>query len=347
MMAEILENVRIDRIARRLVSPPHRINGIHEADAEIVSLGGSGPFDLAITADAISEEVESGLYADPWFAGWMLAMSNFSDLAAVGADPLGLMMIVSCPQADEDCFLEGLAEGVSAACRSLGTYVLGGDTNGGDRIQLAGCAVGLVPRSGRLTRIGARPGDRIYLSGPAGLGNVFAFLSLDRRPGVRLEQPYRPVARVSAGALLRGWATSVMDTSDGLVHTLDTLMRLNGCRMVVESGWSRILHPEALRISRLCGFPAWLALAAVHGEFELCFTVRKGRETRFLEHAEEAGWSPLPIGEVEAGTGVFFRKEGGLVPLDTARIRNASESAGSDPRSYLQSLFEVAAEVSL
>lgn len=347
MMNEILENVRIDRIAGRLLSPPHRVNGVHEADAEIVRLGTSGPSDLAITADAVSEEVESGLYADPWFAGWMLAMSNFSDLAAVGADPLGLMMIVGCPEADEDRILGGLAEGVEAACRSLGTYVLGGDTNRSARLQLAGCAVGLVPRSNRLTRLGAAPGDRIYLSGPAGLGNIFAFLALEKPPAVQLEHPFRPAARIAEGVLLRGWATSVMDTSDGLVHTLDTLMRLNGCRMIVEAGRTEILHPEALRVARLCGFPAWLALAAVHGEFELCFTVRKDLERRFLEHAAAAGWSPLPIGEVAGGGGVSFRTAAGLVPLDTARIRNAAETAGTDPGSYLRRLFEIAEEAGL
>ncbi len=346
-MNEILETVRIDRIARKFLSPPHRINGIHEADAEIVGLGGEGPFDLAITADAVSEEVESGLYADPRLAGWMLAMSNFSDLAAVGADPLGLMMIVSCPEKAEESFLDSLAEGVASACRSLGTYVLGGDTNRSDRLQLAGCAVGLVPRSVRLTRVGAEPGDRIYLTGPAGLGNVFAFLSLQNLPGIRLDELYRPVARITDGIFLRGWATSAMDTSDGLVHTLDTLMRLNKCRMIVETEWRRIIHSEALRVSGLCGFPPWLSLAAVHGEFELCFTVRKEREKLFLERAADAGLSPVAVGEVAAGTGVFFRKDGKLVPLDTARVRNMSETAGLNPRAYLRDLLDMAAEVNL
>ncbi|NTV82236.1 MAG: hypothetical protein HGA24_12560, partial [Candidatus Aminicenantes bacterium] len=152
MMDEILENRRIAAVAGRFLRPPHRLNRLHESDAELITLDPGFDRVLAITTDALSEEISSGLYAEPYRAGWMLAMSNLSDLAAVGAEPLGLVVTITCAPEPGEGFLEGLADGISAACGTIGTYVLGGDTNQGERTFLSGCAVGLVPKAAVLTR---------------------------------------------------------------------------------------------------------------------------------------------------------------------------------------------------
>jgi thiamine-monophosphate kinase len=346
-MDQILENRRIAAVAGRFLRPPHRLNGLHESDAELITLDPGFDRVLAITTDALSEEISSGLYAEPYRAGWMLAMANFSDLAAVGADPLGLVVTITSSPAQGDGFLEGLAEGISAACKTIGTYVLGGDTNQGERAFLSGCAVGLVPRSALLTRKGILPGDTVYLSGQAGLGGVFALLRL-MEPAVPMPPSfYIPVARIREGMNLRGRASACMDTSDGVLHTLDTLMRLNGVRFILDSDWSRILHPEALKVCQARGIPPWLSLASVHGEFELCFTVAPEREEALLAAAHEAGWSPIRIGETVPGTGVGIRTGGKVVDIDTARIRNVADSAASDPRRYVAELMALAREAGI
>jgi len=347
MMDQILENRRIAAVAGRFLRPPHRVNGLHESDAELITLDPGFDRVLAITTDALSEEISSGLYAEPYRAGWMLAMANFSDLAAVGADPLGLVVTMTCPPSHGEGLLEGLADGISAACRTIGTYVLGGDTNQGERTFLSGCAVGLVPKAAVLTRKGILPGDKVYLSGEAGLGGVFALLRL-MEPAVPIPLSfYVPVARIREGMSLRGRASACMDTSDGVLHTLDTLMRLNGVRFILDSDWSRILHPEALKVCQARGIPPWLSLASVHGEFELCFTVAPDREEALLAAAREAGWSPIQIGEAVFGTGVGIRTGDKVVDLDTARIRNIADSAASDPRRYVAELMTLAREAGI
>ncbi len=347
MMNEILENRTIGRIAKAFQLPPHRLNRIHESDAEIIDLGGGSDAYLAVTTDALVEEVSSGLYDDPYLIGWMLATVNFSDLAAVGAELVGLLITVNYSPRQDETYIGRLAEGISDACRKLGTYVLGGDTNEGKELLLSGCAIGLVPKISMVSRMGAKPGDKLYLTGPAGIGNVFAFLRLTR-PG---QQPpglaYQPVARVEEGKLIRRFAHCAMDTSDGVIHTVDTLMRLNHCRFLLNDSWERAVHPVALEICRSQNLPPWLTLAGVHGEFELCFTLDPRRGEEFLEEAAAAGWAPLFIGEVADGEGVFFKSAERIIPLDSAFIRNLSARAGSDQQDYIRQLLGYAQRVGI
>jgi thiamine-monophosphate kinase len=345
MMNQISENRRIDLVARHFLNAPHRINNIHEADAEIVDLGESSEKYLAITTDALVEEISSGLYDDPALIGWMLATANFSDLAAVGADPLGLLVTMNYPPSQDEAYVTKLAEGISEACQKLGTFVLGGDTNQADSVFLSGCAVGLVPKKSVLTRVGAKPGDKIYLTRPAGLGSIYAFLRMTGQDGRLPKSYFRPLARIREGQLVREFASCCMDTSDGLLHTADTLMRLNRCQFVIQDRWARILHPLALEVCKAQNLPPWLVLAAVHGEFELCFTLRPAKERAFLEAASGAGWAPVAVGEVIEGEVVSIRTGENLVPLDTAMIRNIAEEAGSNPKAYIGRLLEIAREV--
>jgi thiamine-monophosphate kinase len=347
MMDEVLENRIIGRFAKAFEPPPHRLNRIHEADAEIIDLGGASDTYLAITTDALVEEVSSGLYDDPYLIGWMLATINFSDLAAVGAEPLGLLITVNYSSRQDETYFSRLAEGISDACRKLKTFVLGGDTNEGRELLLSGCAIGLVPKGSTVSRMGAKPGHKLYLTGPAGIGNVYAFLRLTRSGPQLPGLAYRPVARLAEGKLIRRFAGCAMDTSDGVIHTVDTLMRLNHCRFVLNDSWEKSVHPIALEICRSQNLPPWLTLAGVHGEFELCFTLDPQREKEFLYEAAAAGWAPLLIGEVAEGEGVFFKTAERIIPLDSGFIRNLSATAGSDQQDYIRQLLGYAQKVGI
>jgi len=347
MMKDILENLMIERIAKNFLKAPHKLHEIHETDAELIDMGGGSDNYLAITTDALVEEITSGLYDDPYLIGWMLAMVNFSDLAAVGAEPLGLLISISYPPALNEAFMTKLTGGISDACQRLNTFVLGGDTNQGRELFLSGCAVGLVPKKSIIKRIGAKPGDKLYLTHPAGLGSVFAFLRLAKQDSNLPKLFYQPLARIEEGKIIRKFASCCMDTSDGVIHTVDTLMRLNRCQFVLEDNWDQILHPIVLKMCSAENLPPWLTLAAVHGEFELCFTLSHDNEKSFLQEAAKAGWTPILLGEIIEGEGVRIRSGGRLVPVDTASIRNFSEIAGSDPKSYINKLLEIAQKVEI
>ena len=342
MMKDILDNLMIEKITRNFLQAPHKRNKIHEADAELVDLKKESTEYLAITTDALVEEVDSGLYDDPFLIGWMLAMVNFSDLAAVGAEPLGLLLSLSFPSTQDESFTAKLTEGISAACQRLNTFVLGGDTNQGKELFLSGCALGRVPKESTMTRVGAQPGDRLFLTGPAGLGNIFAFLKLTGKTNHMKKSFYQPVARIEEGKIIKEFASCCMDTSDGIIHTMDTLMRLNRCGFVLYNDWDRIVHPIALDVCRTQNIPPWLVLAGVHGEFELFFSVGPDDVKKLHDEAALAGWNPVLIGEVTSGRGVRIKTPDRFIPLDTAQIRNLSHTAGSEPERYIKELFDIA-----
>ena len=338
-MMNIVEERRIAAFTRPLARSPLQVNAIHEADAELIDLQDGTERLLVLKTDAVVEEIETGLYAEPGLIGWMAVTSNLSDLAAVGADPLGLVVSLTIPPALGDEFLGRLGAGVAEACEAAHTFVLGGDTNEGAKLEVSAAAVGLVPRGGAITRRGARAGDRLYLTGPAGLGSVFA---LARMEGVAALPAYRPAARLDAGRILRGQASCCMDTSDGVLHALDTLARVNGRRFVLDDAWDRILDHRAHDAARERRLAPWLMLAGVHGEFELLFAVPPDREPRTVGALLAAGLPPVRLGEVREGQGVGLRGARGEVSLDIASIRAAASLAAHDPRAYVEALVSIA-----
>jgi thiamine-monophosphate kinase len=336
LMNEILENRLLARWGELLPRAPQQIGGLQETDAELIELG-DGRL-LALTVDAVVEEVSVGLYRDPRTVGRIAAASSLSDLAAVGADAIGVLVCATLPYAQREAVQTAVAQGLRETLDRAGVFVLGGDTNEAERLALALTAAGLVPRKEVITRVGARAGDRLYVSGPLGAGGALGAAVLLGLGGMT-EDEFRPVTRLREGASLRGIASCCMDTSDGFVATLDQLARINEIGLRVERPAAELLHPSAAALRAATGLPAFPFLASYHGEFELVFTVPPARVARLEERARALGWAPIPVGVVESAPGVRF----GDVEVDGARLRNALELSAGDFRAYLQTLLEVRA----
>jgi thiamine-monophosphate kinase len=334
-MTPVLEHQLIGRLAAGLPRSPAQLNALHESDAELVRLPGSDLV-LALTTDGLAEEVATGLYADPWLIGWMLVTVNASDLAAVGADPLGVLLCETLPPDADLGWVAALQRGIADAAGAHALPVLGGDTNAGAAPHLAATAVGLVP--GRpLTRGGARAGDLLFASGPLGAGGAYALARL-MKSGPAIEFPFRPLARLAEGRLLRGIASACMDTSDGAVATLDELMTRNGVGFQLDSPLAEWTGPVALAAIRAAGLPPWMLHAGPHGEFELLFTVPPPRVDELRRTAQAAGWHPLHLGIATADPGLRIVYGGRPHPIDTTAIRNLFTECGGDVREYVRAL---------
>lgn len=342
-IAEILENNAINSWVRHFHRAPYQSNRCHEADAELIEMPGNETHFLTITIDTMTEEIAAGLYQEPFTMGWVTVMASFSDLAAVGAEPLGMVISVSVePNRDQE-FNDEIARGMAAACQRLGTFILGGDTNAAPAASLTGCAIGLVPRDSKITRIGCREGDVVFLSGPAGLGSALGLARLLNVPGIDFpESEYRPIARIPEGKLLRNYAGCCMDTSDGVLATLDQLMRLNEVGFVLDTPAEEILHPTALELVRKTRLPSWLMLAGQHGEFELIFTIPDECSEAFLNAAAMMQWSPIKIGKVVSQPEIRILCDGKLITPDSGKIHNLAANFQDNMEGYIQSLLELA-----
>lgn len=334
---DVTENRLLGRWAGLLGRHPGQLNGVHESDAELVPLpGGQGL--LALTVDTIAEEIALGFYREPETMGWMGATACLSDLAAVGATPLGLVVSVSLPRHGAEAFQEGVARGIEAACRASGTFVLGGDTNIADAPTITGCAAGLVAPERVMCRKGAAPGQLVCTTGRLGAGAAAAARAVLGLPeSLYAERDYRPRPRTAAGQAIAGFATAAMDTSDGLIATLDQLTRLNSVGFDIEAPLFELLEPKAQRLCRTLSVPPLAMLGCHHGEFELVFTVPPPAFDALAEAALAAGVEVIVAGRTIPEPEVRIAG----CRVDSARLRNLADDAGSDPRRYLGELLRL------
>lgn len=354
------ERELVDLLAARFPRSPLQANRTHESDAELIrlrdaleildrgtSLGitrpvmSAGPT-LAVTVDSIEEEIESGLYTDPYMIGWVACMASLSDIAATGAEPLGLLMAETLPPDFSDDDLQRLQDGIRDACGQAGTYLLGGDTNTGLALRLTGCAIGITPGP-PLRRVGMSAGHLLYSTGLLGAGNAYAVVKL---VGDRARLPlFNPVARIAEGRILSGFASACMDTSDGLFTTLSELMRLNGVGVDLDAGWESWLEDSAADVAENHGLPPWCMLAGQHGEYELVFSVPPAGASRVQELAGATGARPIKLGTVTARQELRMEIGGRLQVLDLPAIMNAVELARTDPIGCIRALSAIHDEI--
>ena len=335
-MKSIIENQFIETLARAFPRSEKQLNALQQSDAEILKLSENGPW-LALTMDSIAEEIESGLYADPYLAGWMTVMVNASDLAAVGADPLGLLLNETLSASTDDRFLQNLQHGLADAAIAGGLPILGGDTNRANHTELSACAIGILPENRYLSRIGCQAKDLLFASGLLGSGNAFAFTRLQ---GLEFDDKFLPQPRFAQAKIIRQFATCCMDTSDGFIATVDQLMRLNHIGFDVRQPPETFLHPMALQIAAQFGVPKSAFLAGIHGEFELIFTIPPEKKTAFLQQANQIRWQPILLGEVSTHQELRLNMAGRTIRPDTAFIRNLFDQRRGQIKQYIQEIIE-------
>ncbi len=167
--------------------------------------------------------------------GYKAVAGALSDLAAMGALARALVLAVTAPPGTD---LEALHEGVAAAAVAAGCPVVGGDLSRGGELALAVTVIGECPGAGAVRRSGARPGDRLYVTGP--LGRSAAGLRR-RREGAGLDDALvlahrRPRALLAEGRAARGaGARAMMDLSDGLGIDLHRLADASGVGFALDS----------------------------------------------------------------------------------------------------------------
>jgi thiamine-monophosphate kinase len=206
-------------------------------DAAVVGFPGGGP--LVVSVDSVVEGVHVDLsISSPGDVGWKALMGALSDLAAVGATPVGALVALCVPggSGQGDLALAVMA-GVAGASAAGGCPVVGGDVSEAGELAVAVTVFGTTETGGRppVGRAGARPGDIVFATGPCG-ASAAGLRELRARGGAgtagddRLAEAHRrPVARLREGALARAaGAHAMIDVSDGLALDLHRLADASG-----------------------------------------------------------------------------------------------------------------------
>lgn len=328
----------INRITEKFRRSPLQRNTIHQTDAEIISLYDALGRNLAVTSDTISEEIKFGLYDDPFMIGWMTVMVNMSDIAAVGATPIGILISEAFTSTLDQKYISKIQEGIEAACRMCNAFVLGGDISSADQLSLTGCAIGMLDGKKFLSRVGCKPGDLIYSTGKLGKGNGFALQKFNQIGDYIIN--YKPVARLIEGKSLLEVANCCMDTSDGTISTLDQIMSLNNCGIKLDKNWELKVDEDSLKICRQLEIPSWFLLAGYHGEFELIFSIDPNSEQNLLSNCIQNDWQPIKIGAAIDEPVLILTLDGKERQIDSTLIRNLAFQHSSNIKNYITSLFE-------
>jgi thiamine-monophosphate kinase len=254
--------------------------------------------ELVLTADAMVAGVHFLPDDSPDLVGRKLLRVNLSDLAAKGATPLGYLMTVSTPRDTPDAWFAGFAAGLAQDQKEYGVTLLGGDTTSTPGpISLSLTILGQVAPGQAVHRVGAQPGDGIWVTGTIGdgaLGLAVARGRLQDPSGYLLSRYRLPQPRV--GLAIAGIASAGMDVSDGLVQDLGHLCRAGGLTAEIDAALVP-LSPQA----RQAG-PEWLVTCLTGGDdYELLLAVPPGREAALQQVAQAAGIAVTRIGSFRSG----------------------------------------------
>ena len=259
---------------------------------------------LVLAADAAVEGVHFLPGDPPGAVSRKLLRRNLSDLAAMGADPLGYLLCAGFRRGAPEAEVAAFAAGLAADQALFGLSALGGDTTS---VPGPAChsltVLGTVPPGRALLRAGARAGDDLWVSGTVGDGALGLLVLRDGTvadPDGVLADRYRlPQPRLALGRALRGVARAAMDVSDGLVQDAAHLCRAAGLAAVIEAVRVPLSAPAR---AALATDPALLPRLLSGGDdYELIFAADPADAEAVAAASRLAGVAATRIGTFQPG----------------------------------------------
>lgn len=274
---------------------------------------------LAISSDMLVEDRHFFAGADPFMLGHKSLAVNLSDLAAMGARPLGFTLALSLPAADP-VWLDGFSRGLFALADAHDCELVGGDTTKGP-LNICITVFGELAPGHALRRDAARPGDDIWISGTLGdarlaLAGYWKEVALPEADHAQAAQRmHMPAPRVALGLALAATpiAHAALDISDGLVGDLGHILAASkvGATLDVDAlPAGPVLARQALELRRRF-------TAAGGDDYELCFTAPVAQREAVLEAGRASGTAVTRVGRIAAEPGLRLVDARGA-PLDLA-----------------------------
>jgi len=261
---------------------------------------------VATSTDLLLEGRHFFSNVDPRALGHKALAVNLSDLAAMGARPIGCVLGLALPRLDEP-WLAAFADGFHALADAHGCPLIGGDTTrSAHDLAISVTVFGAVPAGQALRRDGAQAGDDIWVSGELGAADV-AYRLLDgqypandallaaTRPALEWPQPQVPL-----GLALRGIAHAAIDLSDGLLQDLGHILAAS--RLGANLEYARM--PVAAALAALDDAPRRRAVLGGGDVYQLCFTAPAARREAVQQAADQAQARVTRVGHTLAQPGL-------------------------------------------
>lgn len=248
---------------------------------------------LAISTDTLVADIHFFADAAPKEIGYRSLAVNLSDLAAMGAEPAWVMLSITLPNADEK-WLQDFSQGFFQLIDQYNLQLVGGDTTKGP-LSITVQVIGFVPPDKALKRNGAKPGDKVYVTGTLG----------DAGLALQSKKSYAPIPRVQIGLALRGIATSCIDISDGLAADLNHILAAShvAAQIIVDD------LPLSAELKKLPPKEAWSLALSAGDDYQLCFTVPPQHESQLKNVNDQIKY----IGVIEQGSGLQLKQRNGQI----------------------------------
>ncbi|CRK85573.1 Thiamine-monophosphate kinase [Candidatus Providencia siddallii] len=232
-------------------------------------------YQLAISTDTFVSGIHFLPEISPDDFACKSLLSSLSDLAAIGADPAWISLAITLPYIDNK-WLKSFSDSFFNKLNYYKIQLIGGDTTRGP-MSVTYTVYGFVPYGQALLRSGACVGDWIYVTGT--LGDSAAGLAIlqdklkvknNLHKKILINRHLRPKPRFLQGKILRNFASSAIDISDGLVSDLKHILKASCCGAYIKI--DNLPQSEALKQSTTTEQNHLLSLSGGE-DYELCFTV--------------------------------------------------------------------------
>jgi len=309
-------------IARYFAPLAHGFPGAADLKDDAAVIVAAPQNELVVKTDAIVADIDFMASAPPQHVARKALRVNLSDLAAKGAVPSAYLLTLLLPPWVQESWVSGFAEGLRDDQALFGVHLIGGDTGStSGPLAVSVCAFGEVPRGRIIRRAGARPGDRIFVTGTIGdaalglevmMGRI---ADLDQDSAQALRQRYQlPQPRTTLGPELLGLAHSSTDISDGLVQDLRHLCESSQVCAEIELG-AIPLSAAARRVLQ-ADPPRQSLILAGGDDYEILFTSPADASGAVSDLSRRCGIPITAIGQIKS------RNQQG----STVQVRNADGS---------------------
>ncbi len=306
----------IKKIINILPKSEYLQNKFFESDAEIVNYHNKK---LLFSVDEFSQE---DFFNDnnPYELGKNVTIATISDVLASGGTPLFYAHSLTIDSEKWDSkFIEAFTQGIAIVLKEAMAGFIGGDLGISKLWKYTGVVIGEAENP--ITRIGAAEGNLIYMTGQLGAGNIEAAKKLYLNNNVKGNNLTLPSLKLNLrykeSRFINKYATSCIDSSDGVLSAINTISDLNNVGFkITKLPYSE----EGIKFCELISKPKCLLFMGECGEYELVFTIKEESNDSFIQEANNNQLSFTQIGTIQIKNQKLLQTEDDYIDLAKYKI---------------------------